>query len=125
MKFPLFNISIENWNDENVEELFLFDAYVCQLDEAYYKRLFLNKQYVDEEGKIYVLVGMHKRELNWFQQLFIRTKYEFEFKPLDKTMSLEDLKNVLLQRIPMLEGEEGKAEWIDKIEKATRIAEAF
>lgn len=121
MKFPAANISIKNW-DKNEDFLIyiLEDEFIYTTDNNLYKRYFLNNQFVDSKGEIYRLVDRKLPSLTRriFSFLPNFCKVELIFKPTLEKMTLEEVRQHILNQLMRLDNDSNRAEWISNVKSA-------
>lgn len=117
-RFPALDIDFD-W----IEGLFENDPLI--LDRFYYSKsdlLFESKtlkhRIVDSTGDMYEITG--KLCLSkWRNLIPFRKKAELKFKKLNKTMSLDELKDFMIEKINTVEiNEQFKSNWINEIKDA-------
>ena len=124
MKFPILNISLKNWNNEDLDYslILLENDVIYTTDEYIYSNYLLNNKYIDSEGKIYRIIG---KELpaSWKKMFrFIPNFYKIKliFEKTDDSLSVEDVKNYIRNNINKFNYiEDFEKEWLKIIENAT------
>jgi len=122
ISFPVLDISIDEWNVENISEIIFYDIYFCNKSYDLFKSLRLNHKVVDSRGTIFRIIRLKNRERSWFD-FFSKTKYEMMFELVEETADLDDLKCFMLNKINNLEDNGYKFMWIENIKKAKSFAE--
>lgn len=120
--FPILNISVPAWNNEIVEELFREDEFYYSRDNHIFEKYINNHEFVDCTGKIFKVVGKSKIKKIW-TLLFTSRRAKLSFQETNKHLSFPDLKNLMLNRIDNLTGEEAKNAWKLNIETFSSIDE--
>ncbi|WP_409417852.1 hypothetical protein [Flavobacterium sp. PS2] len=120
--FPVLDISINEWNNENISEIIFYDIYFTNKSYELFKELRLNHKIIDSKGDIFKIIRLEKKEKR-FVNFFVKPKQEMIFELLDETTHLNDLKNFMLNRINNLEVNEYKFKWIENIKKAKNFKE--
>ncbi|WP_224484689.1 hypothetical protein [Robertkochia aurantiaca] len=119
MKYPIINISNNNWQDfEDVLTFILEDPYYCTNNKKVLKTYFLNQRYCDSNGNIFVANRLNPIGGFWKSILSFlpgSKKGEIIFTPTTKTMELKELKEFVLDRVNELEADEFTMKWIGKI----------
>ncbi|XLS28383.1 hypothetical protein ACJD0Z_14395 [Flavobacteriaceae bacterium M23B6Z8] len=124
MKYPILNISIEEWNNSDIDYsiILLEEGVIYTSNENVYTKFFLNNKYIDSNGSIYKVVG---RELpaSWkkafsFLPNFYKVKLRFE--KTEESMQIADLKSHIIDNIKRFNGiEDFEANWLSRIKVAT------
>ncbi|MEN2412935.1 hypothetical protein [Flavobacterium mesophilum] len=122
INFPVLDISINEWNLENVSEIIFDDIYFYSNSYDLFERFRLNHKIVDAKGTIFKIVRLQKKERNWMS-FFVRPKHEMIFELTEEKIDLKDLKDFMLQRINNLESNEYKFKWMENIKKANNFDE--
>ncbi|MFQ6603196.1 hypothetical protein [Flavobacterium sp. C3NV] len=120
--FPVLDISINEWNLENVSEIIFYDVYFCNKSYDLFEKLRLSHKIIDSKGAIYKIIRLEKRKCNW-RTFFVKSKYEMIFEVLDETVNLDDLRDLMLTRISDLEVNDYKLKWVENIKKAKNFKE--
>jgi hypothetical protein len=126
MKFPAANVSIKNW-DENEDYLIyiLEDEFIYTADNKLYQDYFLDKLFVDSNGDIYKCID--RRLPNSFRQIFsfIPNFYNIEliFKRTEDKMTIEQVRQHILNQINKLDNDQNKVEWLEKVKNAKSYEE--
>lgn len=123
MRFPIFNISILEWNDEVVDELTFENEFYHSNDELFFDSYVLRHNYVDCNGVVYRVIGkVPINSLLW--RLFLQRKFKVYFEKTDERISVDDLRSFLMERIRELAwNEKIKDNWIGKLKEAKTIKE--
>jgi hypothetical protein len=126
MKFPAANISIKNW-DKNEDYLLyiLADEFLGTSDNELYQKYFQDNLFVDSIGEIYKVIDRKiqrvKKRFLFFTSSSI--KVELVFKRIEENMTMEQVRQHILNQLNILENQEYKLEWIEKVKKATTFEE--
>ena len=121
MKFPAANVSIKNW-DKNEDYLIyiLENEFIYTTDNKLYREYFLDKRFVDSNGDIHKLID--RKLPSAFRQIlsFIPNfcKVELVFKRTADKMTVEQVREHILNQIGKLDNEQNKNEWIYKVKNA-------
>ncbi|TPG32645.1 hypothetical protein [Flavobacterium pectinovorum] len=117
ISFPVLDISINEWNIENISEIIFYDIYFHNKSYELFEELRLNHKVIDSKGNIFKIIKLQNREISWII-FFVKSKQEMIFELLEETSDLDDLKDFMLNKINNLEVNEYKFKWIEKIKKA-------
>jgi len=117
IEFPLVDISVTSWRGEIINEVFLYDEYFYNRSNAIFQEFQLNHKIVDSNGDVYVIVGVE--ELKGLKQWipFFR-KRKMEVIKSGEKMSLDELRDFVLQKVEELDDNDSKQEWIQNIKQA-------
>ncbi len=122
INFPVLDISINEWNLQNVSEIIFYDIYFYSNSYDLFEKLRLNHKIVDSKGNVFKIVKLQKKERNWMS-FFKQSKHEMIFELLDEKIDLDDLKDFMLKKMNNLELNEYKLKWIESIKKAKKFNE--
>ncbi len=127
MKFPIANISIKNWNpEEDVLLYILLNKYIYRDDNQLYQSFFYNKEFVDSNGDIYLLVDQ-KKSTSLLRKIFKFLpnvfKIELIFKKTKNKMDIENVREFILRQIGKMPKDANHANWIEQIKNAKKIQE--
>ncbi len=117
IKFPTLNLTIKNWNSEDINEVLLFDEYFYNKSNNIFDKYCKNHIIVDSDGNTYKVIGVEK--LKFWQNLFpffIKRKMYFEERKEKK--SLNELREYILEKIYSLPDNSYKKEWIQNLKNA-------
>lgn len=121
IEYPILNISLQNWNNDIVEELFRENDIYYSNNEIFFKTYLLGHKYVDCKGDIYKLLNKYPIKNLWLRLRFIK-RSKFQFEKTNERISFEELQILLIDRVNQLSGEDAKNEWIEKIKNSPSIA---
>ena len=119
--YPILNISIPEWNDDIVQEIFRYNDIYYSKDEVFFNKNFLGHEFVDCNGKIFRIVDKILMS-NFWLRIFTLTRFRIIFAPTNKNVEFIDLQRYIIERINDLNGGD-KISWINKIETAKNIRE--
>lgn len=127
MKFPVANISIDNW-DSNEDYLLyvLMDPFIYRDDEKLYRDYFFNYKFVDSNGDIYRLVDRKLPTSLWMRVFkFIPNVFKIEliFTKTNERMDIELVRNFIIKQIGKLSDQDSASDWIKQIKNAKTITE--
>lgn len=122
ISFPVLDISINEWNLENINEIIFYDIYFRNKSYDLFEKLRLNHTIIDSNGTIYRIIRLEKRNCKWMT-FFVKSKYEMIFEVLDEKANLDDLRNLMLNRISDLEVNDYKLRWVENIKKTKNFKE--
>lgn len=111
MKYPALNISEKSWKGRELEldTFVLFDEFNYNKNTKFFEKYFLNKKICDSNGKIYKIKGrklptsVWRRFFSFLPNVF---KCEYIMEQVNEELTLESLRNYLLERISDLEQNE-------------------
>ena len=123
MNFPLINISEPTWNDDKLDivALIVFDPYAYTERPSFYDRYMVGKSFCDCNGEIFIY---KKRILpeSWWRKTFkfLPNVYKVKliFESTGKTISVDELRNYLIERIAGLPESQFNKKWIDDLKAA-------
>lgn len=113
IEFPVVNIDFKNW-PELEESNFLFDEFIYTDDEGVFKIFYKNQLYVDSKGKIYKLIGKQRPRELWRRVLrFLPNAFKVVllFEPTNKTLSINEFKQLMLKGIDNYGSDEFTKAW--------------
>lgn len=127
MKFPIANITIENWNpNEDYLLYILMDPFIYKDDEKLFRDYFFNYKFVDSNGDIYRLVdrrlptSLWRRTLKFLPNIF---KIELIFTKTNERMDIEAVRNFIIRQVGKLSEKDLAKDWIKLIKNAKTISE--
>ena len=123
IKFPILNITLENWSEDLVFDIFLGDDTCYTPDRATLQRYYIENRFVDSQGHIYRLREVVPLETNFWQRTFSGKKGRFVFEETGERMPLKDLKEWMKARVDALDWPDVKTGWIEEINAAASIEE--
>ncbi|MUP47253.1 hypothetical protein E0K83_16045 [Gramella sp. BOM4] len=122
MNFPILNISIEKWNEqEDLTILIHFDKYIYTSKYSIFKEYYLGHLFCDCNGTIYKVVGKSEVESKWRKLLsFLPNLYKQEiyFKKTGKKLTKEELKNIMISRISEMKVDDFNKAWLKDVERS-------
>lgn len=127
VSFPLLKISDDNWNEMEEEGMpFLFQKFYFSKDKELFKKIYLNREFVDKNGTIFKITGLSDLSF-WFYGLLsslpMIPKSEFIFINTGKLIEIDELKLFLSNKIKNLPDYGFNQKWISEIEKCKTIEE--
>jgi hypothetical protein len=127
VSFPLLKISDDNWNEMEEEGLpFLFQKFYFSKDKELFKKIYLNKEFVDKNGSVFKITGLSDLSF-WFYGLLsllpMIPKSEFIFINTGKLIEIDELKLFLRNKIKNLPDYGFNQKWISEIENCKTIEE--
>ena len=121
MKFPAANVSIKDW-DKNEDYLvyILENEFIYTTSDKLYKKYFLNNLFVDSNGEIYRLIDRKLPQgiRQFFSFIPNFCKVELVFIRTEEKMTIEQVRQHIINQIEKLENNENNAEWIKQIREA-------
>ncbi|MBS7256140.1 hypothetical protein [Flavobacterium branchiicola] len=122
ISFPVLDISINELNVENVSEIIFYDIYYRNKSYDLFEKLRLNHKVIDSKGAIFKIIKLQKSERSWIS-FFGKLKDEMIFELLEEPINLDDLKDLMVNRIDNLESNDYKFKWIENVKKAQNFNE--
>ena len=121
MKFPAANVSIKNWDkNEDYVIYILEDEFIYTTDNELFHKYFLNKLFVDSNGEIYKLIDRKLpstlRQVLSFLPNFC--KVALLFKNTGEKMTLEQVREHILNQINKLDNDQNKVDWVNIVKDA-------
>ncbi|MDP2158987.1 MAG: hypothetical protein Q8K02_00760 [Flavobacterium sp.] len=129
VNFPILKISDDNWNEMDIDGIpFLFQKFYFSKDKELFKKLYLNKDFVDKNGAVFKITGLSDLSF-WFYGLLsllpMIPKSEFIFINTGKRIEIDELKLFLTNKIKNLPDYGFNQKWIFEIEKCKTIEEVL
>ena len=126
MTYPIINISIEKWNDEDLMDYITFDKFIYTNKDSIFNKLYRDKLFCDCNGQVFKAIK--KAELtqkwrNWLRFIPNVWKREIIFEKTNKNLTVDELKNYILARISELNKTDYRKKWIADIENAKTHSE--
>ncbi|WP_026709638.1 hypothetical protein [Flavobacterium filum] len=127
VNFPILKISDDNWNEMEDDGMpFLFQKFYFSKDKDLFKKLYLNKEFVDKNGTVFKITGLSELSF-WLYGLLsllpMVPKSEFIFINTGKSIELNELKLFLIKKIKNIPDYGFNQKWISEIEKCKTIEE--
>ncbi|MCL1972750.1 MAG: hypothetical protein FWG57_07180 [Endomicrobia bacterium] len=125
LRFPALDISVEDWNrdnkKENAPEIYLKDEYFYHNEESFNKYM-AGHLIVDSDGNVLKITGIEKLH-NLSGILPFTAKYKLVFEPANKTMTFEEVKRYMFEKICTVKDkfDDYKSDWIKSVESAKTI----
>lgn len=121
VKFPAANISIQKW-DKNEDYLIyiLEEKFIYTTDQKLFENFFLNNLFVDSNGEVYRIVDRKLPSLTRriFSFLPNFCKIELLFVPTHDKMTLEEVRQHILNQLVILDQNQNTLDWIHSVKKA-------
>lgn len=121
--FPIMDITIEKWSDDNINSILIKDKYFYSSFNLFDK-LIKDHQFVDCNGDIFKVTDL-KRLPKWRQFIPFISKGEMVFESLDKRMSLETTKDFFLDKLENYIVNKDNLELYNQVKNARSFAELF
>ena len=126
MTFPILNISSEKWKNEDLMDYIVFDEFIYTNKDSIFNELYKDKLFCDCNGRVFKAIK--KAELtqkwrNWFRFIPNVWKREVIFEPIHKKLSVDELRNYLLERVSELENNELSFKWKAELKNAKTYSE--
>ncbi|WBL24753.1 hypothetical protein [Zunongwangia sp. HGR-M22] len=127
IKFPAINISNPNWSrEEDLTSFLLQDKFIYNNSGTYFQEYLKDNLFCDSNGKIFKIIG-EKQPKSIFRKVFFFLpniyKTELIFEPTNEYMTLEDLRDFLIERIKTLGYGKFEVKWILKLRQANSYEE--
>jgi len=126
MKFPAANVSISSWDKEEDYLLYVLEnEFIYNSDNELYQQYFLNNLFVDSNGDIYKLIDrkLPSKIIQLFSFIPNLCKVEFIFKKIEEKMTLEQVRQHMLNQIEQLADDQNKVDWLHIIKNAATFEE--
>ena len=117
ISFPVIDISIDNWNSENINEILLFDEYFYNKSNQVFEIYRMNHTIVDSKGCVFKIVGVEKLK-SWQNYIPFFVKRKMYFDDCKDKKSLEELRSFILKKMDEIEDNDFKIEWKNNVIKA-------
>ena len=127
IKFPAINISNPNFSkEEDLTSFLLLDAFIYSDTETYFKEYLKDNLFCDSNGKIFKITG--KKEPRYlFKKVFFFLpniyKIELIFEATNEYMTLDDLRDFMIERVKTLGYGKFEVKWILELRKAKTYEE--
>ena len=127
IKFPAINISNPNFSkEEDLTSFLLLDAFIYSDTETYFKEYLKDNLFCDSKGKIFKITG--KKEPRYlFKKVFFFLpniyKIELIFEATNEYMTLDDLRDFMIERVKTLGYGKFEVKWILALRKAKTYEE--
>ena len=115
----MFNLYHE-WEEELIQEFVRHDDIYYSDDNIFFNKYFLNQTFVDSEGRLYDLESAEDFVVRKFL-FFQSNRKKLHFKPQGLSLSLNELRKKLEERVNTLQDESLKKEFSVVLSKATSI----
>jgi hypothetical protein len=127
VNFPILKISDDNWNEMEDDGMpFLFQKFYFSKDKELFKKIYLNREFVDKNGTIFKITGLSDLSF-WFYGLLsllpMIPKSEFIFINTGKSIEIDELKLFLINKIKNIPDFGFNQKWISEIENCKTIEE--
>ena len=119
MTYPIFNL-YPKWKEDIIQEFIRYDNLYRLKDMDFFKTYFLGQTFVDSEGKLYVLDSVKDYTFSKFC-LFKSRKKILHFRPLEKSLTFEELKFELQKRANTLKLDIVKQDFIELLDSVNNI----
>jgi hypothetical protein len=122
MKFPMLNISHENWDPSDDFLIYILEnQYIYTNDNHFVNRYYLNNHFVDSKGDIYRFTKVKPPQQVWRRILsFLPNVYKARFvlEPMNKKMDIETVRIHMLKQLNKLPIDSNVNEWINAVRSA-------
>ncbi len=127
IRFPAINISNPNFNkEEDLTSFLLLDAFIYNDTESYFQEYLNEELFCDSHGKIFKTIGK-KQPKSIFRKLFFFLpniyKVELIFEATNEYITLDDLRDFMIERIKTLGYGKFEVKWILELQKAKSYEE--
>lgn len=120
ISFPAIDISIDNWNSEDINEVLLFDEYFYNKSNKAFDIYCKDHVIVDSKGCVFKIVGVEKLK-SWQNYIPFFIKRKMYFDDCKDNKSLEELRSFILKKLDKIEDNDFKIEWKNNVIKATNF----
>jgi hypothetical protein len=109
MKYPIFNISLTECDEELFSEMFFYNSIFYDFKNLNtYMRYYQGRHFVDVNGDVYLLIGL-KDNSSWLRKrLKLKRKFNMIFKPTNQKLSFLEVKSIYLNNLQGFNSEEAK-----------------
>ncbi|MCK6606874.1 MAG: hypothetical protein L6Q46_01065 [Flavobacterium sp.] len=114
IKFPLLDLTIDNWSKiKDVSEILFDDEFIYSSSNSNFKLFLLNHLLVDDNGNLFKIKS--KEDLPLIKRLLpFGRKAKLIFEDLNKTIDFEEVKVIVLSNINNLEVNDLNKDFINK-----------
>lgn len=120
ISFPVIDISIDNWNSEDINEVLLFNEYFYNKSNQVFEIYRMNHTIVDSKGCMFKIVGVEKLK-SWQNYIPFFIKRKMYFDDCKDNKSLEELRSFILKKLDKIEDNDFKIEWKNNVIKAANF----
>jgi len=125
--FPAINISNPNFSrEEDLTSFLLMDAFIYNNAEAYFQEYLNEHFFCDSNGKIFKIIGK-KQPKSIFRKVFFflpnSYKIELVFEATNEYLTLNDLRDFMIERVKTLGYGNFEVKWILELRKANSYQE--
>jgi hypothetical protein len=102
INFPLVNISIKKWSDDDITTYFEYDRYYRSFNYFHFKSRILNNTFCDCNGNLFKVIDLIPPKSNWRRVFFLIPgvyKQEMVFENLNEQIHLEELREHMIDRV--------------------------
>ncbi len=118
--YPILNISISEWNNDIIEEIFRENDIYYSSNEEFFNTYLLNNEFIDCNGDIYKITGKIAIKGFW-TLLFTSKRSRLIFEKTNSKITFDELQKIMVDRINDLKGDEAEQQWILSLKKAQTI----
>ena len=127
IKFPAINISNPNFSkEEDLTSFLLLDALIYNDAEVYFQEYLKDNLFCDSNGKIYKITSKkHPKSILRKVFFFLPNIYKIEliFEATNEYMTLDDLRDFMIERVKSLGYGKFEVKWILELRKAKSYEE--
>ena len=126
MTFPILNISTEKWNADDLTDYISFDKFIYTSKDSLFKELYEDQLFCDCNGLVFKAIKkaeMTQKWRNWLRFLPNVWKTEIIFNKTNEKLTVEQLRNYLLERISDLRQDDFTRKWKEDLKKAKTHSE--
>lgn len=126
MEFPMLNITVSDWSDNDPDAFILFEERIYDHAIDHYYSKVLRHKFVDCRGDIYEVTGLEKfvSQKTWLFGLIKGSKeHRLQFVRLEEKTKLEEIKEYLIPLVKKWDNAESSQRWIQEIHQAQSIHE--
>ena len=126
MTFPIINISIKEWNDDDTLDYILFSDLIYTDKTSIFDKFYRDTMFCDCNGIIFKAIGLEKPKekwRNWLKFLPGIYKCRIIFESTQKKLTVNELRNHFLNGISNLTKTDFTEKWIADIKDAESHSE--
>ncbi|UAB86302.1 hypothetical protein INR75_10020 [Zunongwangia sp. SCSIO 43204] len=127
IQFPVINISNPNFSkEEDLTSFLLMDGFIYNNTEVYFQEYLKDNLFCDCDGKIFKITGKrHSKSIFRKVFFFLPNIYKIEliFEATNEYLTLDDLRDFMIERVKSLGYGKFEVKWILELRKAKSYEE--